>query len=237
MMKKIFTQKSKGKLIAELRTLQDRLTNLKDTERLFRYYYDNIPAYVYVKDKESNYIFINKKCEELFNVTREELIKRKYTDYDFFATDMAEKLRNNDKLIMQSGKSIETEEIGKPEGHQNFKLETGYRYYLALKFPLKDLGGNIIGVCGFSHDITKQKLLEIELQSANMKLKAALSEIKTLQGIIPICSYCHEIRDDKGAWEQMESYISKHSGAVFSHGVCPKCYDEQIRNIRSKGSE
>jgi hypothetical protein len=48
-------------------------------------------------------------------------------------------------------------------------------------------------------------------------------EIKTLKGIIPICSYCKNIRDDEGSWEQLESYIDEHSDAQFSHGICPKC--------------
>ncbi|MDH5570578.1 MAG: DUF3365 domain-containing protein [Gammaproteobacteria bacterium] len=55
------------------------------------------------------------------------------------------------------------------------------------------------------------------------ELQTALDEIKSLKGIIPICSYCHKIRDDEGAWERMESYISKHSDASFSHGICPEC--------------
>ena len=48
-------------------------------------------------------------------------------------------------------------------------------------------------------------------------------EIKTLEGIIPICSYCHNIRSDEGAWDRIEAYISKHSEAEFSHGICPDC--------------
>jgi len=54
-------------------------------------------------------------------------------------------------------------------------------------------------------------------------LKEAINEIQTLKGIIPICSYCHSIRDDEGAWSQLEAYLSKHSEAMFSHGICPKC--------------
>ena len=88
------------KQINEVTNLQDRLTNLVNIDHLFEYYYDNIPAFVYVKDKEGNYIFINKKCEELFNINRDELKKRKYTDYDFFNTDMADQLRKNDKQVM-----------------------------------------------------------------------------------------------------------------------------------------
>lgn len=64
---------------------------------------------------------------------------------------------------------------------------------------------------------------EFEIREKSGELEKALSEIKTLQGIIPICGYCHSIRDDKGAWNQLEAYISQHSEAEFSHGICPKC--------------
>ena len=54
-------------------------------------------------------------------------------------------------------------------------------------------------------------------------LKKAYSEIKQLRGIIPICSSCKKIRDDSGYWHQVEEYISEHSDAMFSHGICPEC--------------
>ena len=66
------------------------------------------------------------------------------------------------------------------------------------------------------------------IYEGNHDLIKVMNEIKTLQGIIPICSYCHSIRDDEGAWSQIESYISKHSHAKFSHGICPKC-DSRVR--------
>lgn len=62
-----------------------------------------------------------------------------------------------------------------------------------------------------------------ELKLANRKLVESLSEIKTLQGIIPICCSCKSIRDDQENWKQMEEYISNHSDAQFSHGYCPDC--------------
>ena len=55
------------------------------------------------------------------------------------------------------------------------------------------------------------------------ELKEAISRIKTLEGIIPICANCKKIRDDEGFWQQVEVYISQHSGADFSHGICPDC--------------
>lgn len=51
-------------------------------------------------------------------------------------------------------------------------------------------------------------------------------ELKTLRGLIPICANCKDIRDDKGVWNQIESYIQSHSAALFSHGMCPKCMDD-----------
>ncbi len=55
-------------------------------------------------------------------------------------------------------------------------------------------------------------------------------EIKTLRGLIPICSKCKDIRDDKGAWEKIEVYVQQYSEALFSHGICPKCMDELYGN-------
>jgi DNA-binding NtrC family response regulator len=63
----------------------------------------------------------------------------------------------------------------------------------------------------------------IERQRLTTELKIAFDHIKQLQGMLPICSVCKNIRDDKGYWNRIESYISEHSEVVFSHGLCPDC--------------
>lgn len=63
----------------------------------------------------------------------------------------------------------------------------------------------------------------VRIKKIDNKLKNAVNEIKTLRGIIPICSYCHSIRDNEGAWSRIESYLSSNSESQFSHGICPKC--------------
>lgn len=78
------------------------------------------------------------------------------------------------------------------------------------------------------------KASETKLRERNSKLKKALAEIKTLQGIIPICSYCKKIRDDKGYWNQLEAYIHTHSEAQFSHGVCPECYISVLEELKKR---
>jgi GAF domain-containing protein len=62
-----------------------------------------------------------------------------------------------------------------------------------------------------------------DLERKNEELETSLSEVKTLRGIIPICASCKKIRDDEGYWNQVESYIKKHTGAQFSHSLCPEC--------------
>ena len=63
-------------------------------------------------------------------------------------------------------------------------------------------------------------------------LQKAFAEIKTLQGILPICSVCKKIRDDKDAWKQMETFISEHSDAMFSHGYCPECAQKALEEAK-----
>jgi response regulator RpfG family c-di-GMP phosphodiesterase len=78
---------------------------------------------------------------------------------------------------------------------------------------------------------------EKEQQTLISKLKEALAEIKTLKGCIPICASCKKIRDDEGYWNQLEAYISKHTDAIFNHGLCPECaelYRAQIKKVSKK---
>ncbi|WP_446008889.1 response regulator [Candidatus Electrothrix sp.] len=74
----------------------------------------------------------------------------------------------------------------------------------------------------------------ITLRKREKELEQALEEIKTLTGILPICSYCKQIRNDEGYWQQVEEYISEHSKAMFSHGVCPNCYKEAMARIETE---
>ncbi len=69
------------------------------------------------------------------------------------------------------------------------------------------------------------------LGEKNNELQNALKEIKTLRGIVPICSFCKQIRDDKGFWNQVETYVAKYTDAEFSHGICPDCMKKHYPNV------
>jgi len=77
-----------------------------------------------------------------------------------------------------------------------------------------------------NREITVRKLAEQEKERLIRELKKALEDIKQLSGLLPICSNCKKIRDDKGYWNQIEGYIRDHSEAEFSHGICPECAKE-----------
>ncbi len=70
-----------------------------------------------------------------------------------------------------------------------------------------------------------------ELQRKNRELKEAGENIKKLRGMLPICSYCKKIRDDKGYWDEVETFITEHSEASFSHGICPVCLKKNFPDI------
>ncbi len=64
-------------------------------------------------------------------------------------------------------------------------------------------------------------------------LQKAIDETNTLRGLLPICTHCKKIRDDKGYWAQLEVYISAHSHTLFTHGICPKCAQQALDKMRS----
>jgi PAS domain S-box-containing protein len=108
---------------------------------------------------------------------------------------------------------------------------------------IRDEEGNPIRMLGAHTDVTAQKRAEEalqkrtkELQEANQQLQEALESIKTLKGLIPICSYCKNIRDDTGYWNHLETYLQEHSQAEFSHGICPKCTEEHFGNTLREAS-
>ncbi len=99
--------------------------------------------------------------------------------------------------------------------------------------PIFNGDGEMISAVHIARDITQnikiqeeRELIQHERESLVIDLGMAMSKIKTLSGLIPICAHCKKIRDDKGYWNIIEAYIETHSDAEFSHSVCPECSDE-----------
>ena len=98
-------------------------------------------------------------------------------------------------------------------------LDAGADDYLTKPFVHDELRARV-------HVGARVAGMQIQLAEQVAQLQQALATVKQLEGLLPICSYCKRIRTDEHSWQQMESYISAHSNAQFSHGVCPSCFEK-----------
>jgi PAS domain S-box-containing protein len=97
------------------------------------------------------------------------------------------------------------------------------RHVHTLSVVTTDARGNPMRMAATSADVTERKIAEENQHTLLRELQRALAEVKTLQGLIKICSNCKRVLTDEGGWEQFESYVRGHSDVEFSHGICPEC--------------
>ena len=112
-----------------------------------------------------------------------------------------------------------------------------YVYVEDQGVSLKDETGKAKRVLGAIANITERKHNTLEREKLIKELQDAVADVKVLSGLVPICSNCKKIRDDKGYWTQLEGYIQAHSEAKFSHGVCPDCMKKLYPNFIPKKTE
>jgi phosphoserine phosphatase RsbU/P len=101
-------------------------------------------------------------------------------------------------------------------------LDAGADDYIAKPFNREELRARVqVG----------ERVVELQRRLAERvrELEAALADVKHLSGLLPICAYCKKIRNDQNYWQQVEIYVSEHSEAQFSHGICPDCYETVVK--------
>ena len=115
--------------------------------------FDNTSSVIYAKDLDFRYLFVNRQFEKLFHVTRMESLGK--TDFDVFPEELAEKFRVNDQTVLESGETLQCEEVA--------PHDDGPHQYFSVKFPLRNESGSIYGIAGISTDVTSQLQTERDL--------------------------------------------------------------------------
>lgn len=196
----------------EIRLLAQTLSSTKDC--------------VSVTDLDDNIIFVNDAFLHTYGYTREELV-------------------GHPVVIVRSGKT--SPEIGskilKETLAGGWYGEIFNRRKDGTDFPIelwtsvvKDESGKVIATVGVARDITAHKRAEQERESIIKELKTTLENVRTLDGLVPICAHCKKIRDDKGYWNQLEKYIVDHTDAKLTHGLCPECAELYFPGLAAKTS-
>lgn len=191
---------------------------------------DSIDALVYVVDMNSyNVLFINKYGRDIFG----EAVGAKC--WQIFQKDQT------GPCDFCSNKYLLDSEGNPAEAHVWEMQNTLNSHWYGMRDKaIEWVDGRLVRI-QIAIDISDKKRAEKEREALIAKLEKALDEIKTLRGILPICSFCKNIRNDEGYYEQIESYIHKHSGVDFSHTICPSCmkkhYPEEYASILKEKGE
>src|SRR5450759_5739408 len=113
--------------------------------------------------------------------------------------------------------------------HKLRALNAGAKDFVSKPFDLAEVLIRVYTMLEVRLLHLETKKLYDRVEAANRELTQALSEVKVLRGILPICSYCKKIRDDKDYWQSVEGYISNRTEAQFSHGFCPECFEKHVK--------
>lgn len=193
--------------------------HFQPTAKEWRLIFNSISDCVSIHDADFRLVAVNRSFIELFGSGEEALLGRHCFKL-FHCSD-------EPWADCPHKKALET---GRPASGEINLIHLD-RVLEVRAYPLYDQGKRLDRCLHIARDITATKKAEAERNRLVTELSEALANVKTLSGFLPICSTCKKIRNDWGFWEQLEKYISDHSDAEFSHGFCPTCYDQQLREI------
>ncbi len=212
--------------IRELEALAEDINRLKEveeallsSERKYRRLVESLERdyVIYSHDKDGNFTYLSPSIVNVLGYSRDDFMGH-YADY---LTDNP----INQDVVEHTNAGLRGE---KQEPYEaEYWHKDGHRVHLrTTEVPVFDEHGDVTGIEGIVQDVTDLKRVEAERERVIRKLEKALMEIRSLRGILPLCSFCKKIRDDEGYWEQVDVYIRKHSEADISHGICPECMKE-----------
>lgn len=180
------------------------------SESRLRQLMDAVPAAFFLTNLEGECVLVNRHWHRLTGRADEEMLGHGWISA-IHPEDVQRVTRGMGDPLRAGQTFDDTYRLQRPDGSVSWVQTTAA--------PLTDPDGTLTGYAGFSSDITA--------------LVEARDAVKTLHGLIPICATCKRIRDDAGSWNQLEAYISSHTDASFSHGICPTCLERTLSEDQS----
>lgn len=199
-------------VIQDLTDLHLADEKLQESEQKFRMLFESSKDANYISTVEGQIVDANQSFFDLFNYDRGAL--KNLRTQDLYVKPNERTAFLND--IEKKGFTKDFEETLQDKNGRVIECQTTATFR-------RSGDGTIIGYQGIIRDVTDIKRKQKERENLIHELQEALTEVKTLSGLLPICSHCKKIRDDKGYWTQIESYIHEHSEAEFSHSICQEC--------------
>lgn len=190
---------------------------LKESEQRYRTLFENSRDGFVVVDKTGRFLDANSAYCEMVGYTLDEL--RRMENFFEITPEIWHDWERDEiwfKRLFKTGSSGVYEKEYIRKNGEIFPVELN-------SFTIFGEDGSPFNLWGIARDITLRKQAEAEKEELMNELADALYRLKILSGIIPICSYCKKIRNDQGYWEQLETYITNHSEALFSHCMCADC--------------
>ncbi|SHJ97456.1 PAS domain S-box-containing protein [Desulfatibacillum alkenivorans DSM 16219] len=196
--------------------LLTKIKNLEQSVKIYRSLADNSSDLLYRTNLQGEIIFISRSVTKLSGYTVEEAIGMQMAEEVYLVPEERKKFT---ALLTEKGHVKNFEARLRRKDGSVWWASTNAHFF-------KDEKGEIGGVEGITRDVTELKNALDSQKGLIKQLQEALDNVQTLRGLLPICSRCKKIRDDKGYWGLIESYIETHSEAKFSHGLCPVCSEE-----------
>ena len=193
----------------ELRRMHAELENSRDR---YSQLYDFAPIGYCTVSEKGMILEANLTAATLLGIERSTLVKSPLSRF----------ILNKDQDVYYRHRKL-LFETGEPQACELRMVRTDIAFWVRLASIVSQKADRE-PICRLvMSDITECKRVEAEKEQLISELTSALGQIKKLRGFLPICSYCKKIRDDKGYWNQIESYLDEHSDAEFSHSICPEC--------------
>lgn len=204
--------------VTELKAMEGELRN---REEQLRDLFENATDLIQSVAPDGRILFVNRAWLNTLGYRMSDLAT--LTIFDIIHPDCLGECREHFARVMQGEALASFQAI--------FRAKDGRKIHVEGNANCRFENDRPVATRGIFRDISKRKAVEAERERLITELQAALAEVKTLSGLLPVCGWCKKVRDDSGYWDSVEGYLKKSSGKDVTHGICPDCQARMMADL------